>query len=166
MRLPVSLLVVEGDAEIIEVEGDDMFLTDVGFPVIVKFSSDNKRRRETLSPLPLHRGRAGGQLKSPYAGGFRGSNYLALPAPSFQMCLHDGGKGADDADSRCLRIVGDTEEQLRELQQETTGAVEFRLQFRILGIRPPFVDDLTDKGVVGRRLNTEAGAVADALEED
>ena len=45
MLLSISLLVIEGDAEIIEVEGDDMFLTDVFMPLFVKFSSNYERER-------------------------------------------------------------------------------------------------------------------------
>ena len=35
MFLPISLLIVESNAEIVEVEGDDMFLTDVFMPLFV-----------------------------------------------------------------------------------------------------------------------------------
>jgi hypothetical protein len=35
MLLPISLLIVESDAEIVEVEGYDMFLTDVCLPLFV-----------------------------------------------------------------------------------------------------------------------------------
>ena len=35
MFLPISLLIIESDAEIVEVEGDDMFLTDVFMPLFV-----------------------------------------------------------------------------------------------------------------------------------
>ena len=40
-----------------------------------------------------------------------------------------------------------------------------RFQFGILGIRPSFIDDFTDKSIVGRRLNPEARTMANAFEE-
>ena len=93
MAFGISLLVVEGDAEVVKVIGDDMVAGGVFLPLTVEVGGDD----EGICCLVF---------------GFD-MVYLALFATSFEMGFHDGRKCPDNTDGRCLGIVGYAKQELR-----------------------------------------------------
>ncbi len=92
MAFGISLLVVEGDAEVVKVIGDDVVAGSVFLPLTVEVGSDDEGIFRLVVGFDML--------------------YLALSATSFEMGFHDGRKISDNADGGCLGIVGYAEEEL------------------------------------------------------